>query len=300
MLQRPGLLRRGQPPFVQQAAVDARYHGHVFRPLQPSLQLQAGHAHRRHIPQIGGQVGVLQAQGIRAPAGAVHAVGQTAGLGAGAPVAAALSQHGAHLALAGVAHTQRPVAEHLDLRAAAGADLPYLVPVQLPGQHHALHAQRRGRIGTAQREQAHLRAGVKRQVRHDLLCQGQQAPVLHQHRVHAHGAGLSQRCGRPGQLPVGQQGVQGQKDPHAPQMAIPHRRREFLVGKVFRAPPRVERTEAHIHRVRAVLHRGGQCLISPRGGQKLHHHRRLFWFWAFCSFRRSSAASFLARLASSR
>ena len=237
---------------------------------------------------------------MRVPAGAVHAVGQTAGLGAGTPVAAALSQHGAHLALAGVAHTQRPVAEHLDLRAAAGADLPYLVPVQLPGQHHALHAQRRGRIGAAQREQAHLRAGVQRQGRHDLLCQGQQAPVLHQHRVHAHGAGLLQRRGRPGQLPVGQQGVQGQEHPHAPQMAIPHRRREFLVGKVFRAPPRVERTEAHIHRVRAILHRGGQCLISPRGGQKLHHHRRLFWFWAFCSFRRSSAASFLARLASSR
>lgn len=38
----------------------------------------------------------------------------------------------------------------------------------------------------------------------------------------------------------------------------------------------------------------------PPRGQKLHHHRRLFWFWAFCSFRRSSAASFLARLASSR
>ena len=163
-----------------------------------TFDLGAGNPHLLQLLQMLGQGHIFQGE-QRLVRRLSPAVVQAAGLGAHPPVAAAAADDGGEEALAGVAHTQRPVAEHLDLRAAAGADLPYLVPVQLPGQHHALHAQRRGRIGAAQREQAHLRAGVKRQVRHDLLCQGQQAPVLHQHRVHAHGAGLPQRRGRPGQ-----------------------------------------------------------------------------------------------------
>ena len=71
----------------------------------------------------------------------------------------------------------------------AGADLAYLIAGQLAGQHHPLHAKALRPARAAGGEQAHLRAGVKRQVRHDLLCQGQQAPVLHQHGVHPETAG---------------------------------------------------------------------------------------------------------------
>ena len=211
---------------------------------------------------------------MSAPAGAVHAVGQAAGLGAGAPVAAALAYHGTHLTLSGVAHAQRAVAEYLDLGGAPGADLPHLVPGKLTGQHHPLHAQRGGLVGAAQGEQAHLRAGVEGHVRHDLPRQRQQAPVLHQYGVHAHGAGLAQRLRRLYQFPVGQQGVQRQKDPHAPQMAIRHRRRKFPVGKVPGAAPRVERAEAHIHRVRAGLDGGDERVEAAGGGEKLHHPLR--------------------------
>ena len=209
-----------------------------------------------------------------APAGAVDPVGQAAGLGAGAPVAAALTHHGAHLALSGVAHTKRAVDKDLDLGGTAGADLPHLVPVQLPGQHHPFHAQGGGLVGAAQGEQAHLGAGVERHVRHDLPRQRQKPPVLHQYGVHAHGAGFFQGVRGLYQLPVGQQGVQRQKDPYTPQMAIRNRRRKFLVGEILGAAPRIERTEAHVYRVRAGLDGGDEGVKAAGGGEKLHHPLR--------------------------
>ena len=216
LLQLTGFLRRGTAFFVEQPPVDAGDDRHIFRALHAALQLEAGHAHLRHLPEVRGEIGVLQTQGMPAPAGAVDPVGQAAGLGAGTPVAAALTHHGAHLALSGVAHTERAVDEDLDLGGTAGADLPHLVPVQLPGQHHPLHAQCGGFVGAAQREQAHLGAGVEGYVRHDFPRQRQKSPVLHQYGVYAHGAGFFQRVRRLYQLPVGQQGVQRQKDPYTP------------------------------------------------------------------------------------
>ena len=250
--------------------------------------------------QVRGQIRVLQAQRVGIPARCVHAVGQSARLGTRAAIAAALPQHRAHLALSRIAHAQCAVAEDLNLRPAPRAYLRDLIAIQLPRQHHALHAQLGGGVRPAPREKAHLCAGVEGQVGDDLLCQRQKSPVLHEHRVHAHGVGAAQCLRRLRQLAIRHQRVQRQEYPHPAQMAVPHRRRKFLVGKIPRAPPRIERAEAHIHRVRAALHGGDQRVNPSRGRQKLHHPRRLFWFCAFCSLRRSSDASFLARLASSR
>ena len=234
---------------------------------------------------------------MAAAAGPVDPVGQAAGLGAGAAVAAALAHHGTHLALTGVAHAQCAVGKNLDLGGTAGADLAYLIAGQLAGQHHPLQSQRGGLVGSAQGEQAHLGAGVERYVRHDLTGQGQQTPVLHQYGVHAHITGLAQRLCRLFQLAVRQQGVQRQKDPHASQMAVRHCRSEFLIGEVFGTAPRVKGAEAHIYRVRAGLDGGNEGVEAAGGGEELHHPLRFCWD---CSLRRSSAASFLARLASSR
>ena len=197
-LQHLPLLGGGAAALVQQPAVNGGDHSHILRPLHAALDLQTGHAHILQLPQVAGEIGVLQAQRVAAPAGAVHPVGQAAGLGAGAPVAAALADEGAHGALAGVAHAQGAVDEHFHLRAAAGADPGDVLPAQLPGQHHPLQTQFPGPAGAAQGEKAHLGAGVERQVRHDGPGQGQQAPVLHQHGVHAQGLGPTEGLRRGG------------------------------------------------------------------------------------------------------
>ena len=101
----------------------------------------------------------------------VHAVRQTARLGAGAAIAASPANQRAHGALAGIAHTQRPMAKDLDLRLTAPADFLDLPAAQLPGQHHPFHAKGPGGIGSAQCVQAHLGAGVQRHNRRHLLCQ---------------------------------------------------------------------------------------------------------------------------------
>ena len=51
--------------------------------------------------------------------------GQPAGLGAHAPVAAAASQHGAEIALAGDRHTQRSVDKGFQLYRAGVGNLPH-------------------------------------------------------------------------------------------------------------------------------------------------------------------------------
>ena len=250
--------------------------------------------------QIRRQIGVLQAQGELVFTGAVDAVGQAAGLGAGAPVAAALADEGAHGALAGIAHAQRAVDEHLDLRAATAAHVGDVLAGKFTGQHHPLHAQAFRPACTAGGEQAHLGAGMDGQVRRYRLCQRQHAPILHQHCVHAHLGGLPQYLGGLGQLPVSQQSVQRQEYPHAPQMAVGHRVGELLVGEIFGVAAGVEGPKAHVHRVRPGLHRRLKGGAGAGRGEQLHHLLLLLRCWALNSWRFRSLASFLAAVASSR
>ena len=70
-----------------------------------------------HLNKVGGEIGIFQAQGVFAPAGAIDSVGQAAGLGAGAPVAAAAAQHGAHQTLSRTGNAECAVNELLDLDA---------------------------------------------------------------------------------------------------------------------------------------------------------------------------------------
>ena len=138
------------------------------------------------------------------------------------------------------------------------------------------------------------------QVRRYRLCQRQHAPILHQHRVHAHLGGLPQYLGGLGQLPVGQQSVQRQEHPHAPQMAVGHRVGELLVGEIFGVAAGVEGPKAHVHRVRPGLHRRLKGGAGAGRGEQLHHLLLLLRCWALNSWRFRSLASFLAAVASSR
>ena len=101
------------------------------------------------------------------PAG--KAVGQTAGLGAGATVAAAPPDDGGHLTLAAVTHAQRAVDERFDLNGAFFADLGNFLTVQLAREHRARHAEPCRFLNARERVQAHLRRGVQRHVGNDFL-----------------------------------------------------------------------------------------------------------------------------------
>ena len=158
-------------------------------------------------------------------------------------------------------------------------------------------AQLRRHAHALQGVEAHLGAGVQGQVRQGPAQEVKQPPVLHQHRVHP------QAGGRPGglqgrrQFPVRHQGVQGQKDPDAPLMAVGQGIGKLLVGKIFRAPAGVEGTPAQIDGVRPALDRCPQGLRGPGGGKQLRPHPRfLFWASSFCWRRKTSRFSSLASL----
>ena len=249
---------------AQETRVYFRHGGDILRPLHAPLDLEARDAHVHHLRHEGRKTRVLQAQRMAVrPAG--KAVGQTAGLGARATVAAAPPDDGRHLALAAVTHAQRAVDKRFDLDGAIRADFADLPTRKLAREHRARHVEPCRFLNARERVQAHLRRGVQRHVGNDFLQRRQNAPVLHQDRVHAALRRGARLRGKRGELAVGDEGVERQIDLHAPQMAIRDRRAEFLVREVPRAAARVERAKAHIHGVRTALHGGNKRLLPARG-----------------------------------
>ena len=182
--------------------------------------------------------------------------------------------------------------EHLHLGGTIPANLLCILRGALPGDDHPLTAVDGHFTACPGGKHAHLGAGVEGQVRQGLPQQVKKPPVLHQHRVHPQAAGLGGDFHSPGQLPVGQQGVQCQKDPDAPEVAVAQGVRELLIGKIFGAPAGVEVAPAQIHRVGAVLDSGPQSLRGTGGGEKLRLHPR-FRPSSFCCRRKISRFSSL-------
>ena len=276
LLQQLHLLLGGLAVLLQGLGIDAGDDGHVLRPLHPALDLHAGHAHFLQLPEPGGQAVVLQAQGVIVH-GAAHGVLHPAGLGAHAPVAAAAADQGGHIALAGIAHAQGAVDKDLDLDGAVAADIGDLLPAQLPGQHHPAHAHLRRGLDPGQIVQAHLGAGVQRDIRQGLAHGLDEAQVLDDDAVGPQVGGQPGRIHRRPDLPVVDQGVQGHIDLAAPDPAVAHGLGKFLVGEVLRAPAGVEVPHAQVHRVRAVLH-GGDHGFGRSGGREKFHHSLYYSF----------------------
>ena len=167
--------------------------------------------------------------------------------------------------------------KHLDLCGTVPGDGRDVPAAQLPGQYHPLQTQLRRAAGAAQGVQAHLGAGVEGNIGRNFPGQPPHAPILNEDSVHAHVRGFLQSLGGGGQLPVRHQGVQGQIDLHAPQVAIGHGGTEFLIGEVPGAAPGVEPAEAHIHRVGPILHGGYHGLPASGGAQQFGHWPRPCW-----------------------
>ena len=292
----------GLAALPDQPGVDVRDDRHVFRSLHAALQLETTDTHPLHLRQTASQAAVLQTEGIGVSGGAVEPVGQAAGLGAGAPVAAAAPDEGAEFALAGVAHAKGPVAEDLHLGGAGLAGRGGVLLGALPGDDHPLTAVLIQFPDAAASEHAHLGAGMEGQVRQGLPQQVEKAPVLHQDGVHPQAAGHPGGLQGQGQLPVRQQGVQGQKDPDAPDMAVPDGGGKFLIGEVFGAPAGVEISPAQIHRAAAALDGGPQRLRRSGGGKQFQSHylRLSRRCWSRKTSRFSSLTSAWALEASSR
>ena len=284
LLQLRELCGGGLAALLQQPGVDPGDYGHVLRPLHPALQLQAGDTHLRHLAQVPGKAAILQAQGVLAPGGAVHAVGQAAGLGAAAPVAGAAADQGAHGALAGIAHAQRPVDKDLHLHRAVAADGGGVLLGALPGDDHPLTAVLGQFHRAAGGKDAHLGAGVEGLVRQGPAQQVEKAPVLDQNGVHAQAAGGSGGLQRRRQLPVRDQGIEGEKHPGVPFMTVAQGLGEFLVGEILGAPAGVELPPAQIHGPRAVLHRRPEGLRGPGGREQFRLHPCFSLFCRCSSF----------------
>ena len=161
--------------------------------------------------------------------------------------------------------------EDLDLGGAVPADGLGVPGGALPGDDHPLAAELRGLAGAAGGEKAHLGAGVEGEVRQGLAQEGEEAPVLDQHRVHPQAGGQAGALQGLRQLPVAEEGVEGQEDPDAPLMAVAEGGGKVLLREVFGAAAGIEAAHAEVDRVRPGLHGGPQGLRRPGGGEELRH-----------------------------
>ena len=170
-----------------------------------------------------------------------------------------------------MAEAQRAVAEDLRLDAGVLGDKLDLLQAQLPGQHRPGQPHLRRGFHAGEVMDAHLGAGVKRNVRQSGADGLDEAQILDDNAVGAQvGSQLCRGDGRL-QLPVVHQGVQGHIDLAAPDAAIAHGFFKFFVGKILGAAAGVEIPHSQIHGVRPVLDGGDDRFRRTRRREKLDH-----------------------------
>ena len=259
----------GQP--VPRCPAAGGTHRRVLRRAQPPFDFYAGHPRVHQLAQMGQVIHVFQTQmaGAARLAGAQPRrgiKGQTAGPGAGAPVAAAPAQKSAHHALAAHGHAQRAVDKHLALHGRGGAHGADLFQRQFPGQNDPVIPQRRQLPCALRRVDAHLGGAVQRQRGSDFFHKLRGGKVIHNDRVRPRRRHGPHRLRQLGQLGVIHQRVQGDMHPHITGVAEPYSLRQFLRREISRRAPGVEPGQPQIHRVRPAEHGGFQHVGVARGG----------------------------------
>ena len=264
-------LRRGHAVLMNAAGVHVRDHGDVLRPLHAALDLHAGDARVGELLQVVCQAVVAQAQRVFVHA-AAHAVLHAARLRAGAAVAAAAADERAHIALAGIAEAQRPVHEHLGFDARMLRDEADLLERELAREHGAGDAHLGRGLDPGEIVDAHLRAGVQRNVRQSGAQHACEAQILHKDRVRPGVRRLLRERGGGVHLAVAHEGVERDVDLAAADVAVAHGLGKRLLCEIIGAPARVEPVaKAHIHRVRPVLHRRNDGIEVTRRRQQFQH-----------------------------
>ena len=262
---------------VQSLAVDGGDGGHIFRPLHPAFQLDGSHAHFLQLLQIVDKTVVLQAQRVFfLPV--VVAVALTAGLGTAAPVAGAAADHGGHIALAGVAHTQRTVGKDLNLNGRVGADVLNLLPAQLPAEHHPLHAHGGAQLHPGQGVNGHLGGAVNGNVGGDLAAQLGNSQILDNESVHAAQSGVADHFRQVIHFPVGDQSIHRQMYFHTPDVAVFDGIFQSLKGEVLCTLPGIEHSAPQINGVGTILHCGPQGIHGTGRSQQFNHILSPLWY----------------------
>ena len=146
--------------------------------------------------------------------------------------------------------------EHLNFNGGIGTDVLNFLPAQLPAEDHPLQSHGGAKLHPGQGMDGHLGGTVDGDMGRDLAAQLYHAQILDDKRVNIILGSMTDQLRRLLHLPVGDQGVQGQMDLHAPDMAVFHRVHQGLGGKVFRALTGVQIAHAQIHGIGAVLDRG--------------------------------------------
>ena len=289
----------GLPVFHQGLFVDAGDQGGVFGALHAALDLESVDAGLLQLLEVLGHAGVLQAQGIGGGA-AGEAVLHPAGLGAQAPVARPSADGGGQIALAGIAHAQGAVDEHLDLHRAALADELDLPEGQLPGQHHPGEAQLFTGQNAGQVVDGHLGGGMDGQLGGQGADHPGHAQVLDDEGVGPQLVELEDELLCPHQFPVGDQGVHGHIGLDAPQAAVPEGVHQFFAFQIFGIAAGVVVAGAEIYRVGAAPNGGDDAFHGARRAHQFHCHL-LFSPTVCCALAHQAfLASFFSRATSAR
>ena len=255
---------------IKGAAVDARYYGHVFRPFQPPLDFEGNDAGPLHGLQAVQQHQI--ARGKQIAARLPEPVGQAAGLGAHAPVAAAAAHQAGKQALAGAGNAQRSMAEGLQFHAQTRALFDFRKG-HFPRQHGAIKAVGAQVFHALPVVHGHLRAGMQRKARRQTTHTGGYAQILHNHGIRPRGGDFGNLLFQRRHLVFAHQRVERHMRAHAAGMTIGDRLLQAAFVEVVRAPTGVEQARAKVNRVRAVLNRGDERFHAPGGSKQFAHLR---------------------------
>ena len=267
-----GVAVEGSPLPARQTGVDSG--GDVLRRAEAALDFDGRHADGLQLIQLVDDGIILQREVVQAARLAfgqrVSLKGQAAGARAGAPVAAAATQKGRHIALAADAHTQRTVHETLGLDAAVSGDVFHFGQAELTGQHHPGKAQLFEFQRALQGVHAHLGGAMAGQLGGNFADQGRHGQILTDDRIGPAGGHGADGVAQARQLAAVDGGVERHMDSHAPGMAEAHRFFQGVGVKIACARAGVEARKAQIHRVRPAEHGGAEHFFAAHRGKDLN------------------------------
>ena len=256
--------------FLQEFGINPRYDTGILGPLHSAFDFHTGYAGLFQCLKTVCKAIVLQRKRIivhSAAEGILHA----AGLRAHPAIAAAAADHGGHVALAGMTETQCAVHKDFRLSRTVSADKANLLQAEFPRQNNAGHAKLGSGFSPCQVMNAHLCAGMKRDIRHRTAQRLCQAEILHQDGIGTFLRSKARGIDRGGHLAVIDERIQRNIYLAVPQMTVPHGFFKFIRRKIMRASPRIKIPETEIYSIRAVLHGGNDSFGRSRRREKFHH-----------------------------
>ena len=157
--------------------------------------------------------------------------------------------------------------ENFNFNGRIGADVADLVPAQLTAQDNAGHAPGGAELDAVQIVDGQLGGAVEGDMGCDFPALLNDAQILHDESIHTGGGGIADQFAQFAHFPVGDQGVQGQMNFDATDVAVFYCLSQGLRGKVFCALSCVKGTDAQVNGVCTILYRRFQRIHRTSRGQ---------------------------------